>query len=180
MNISLFFVFSLSLFIIYCWFFVEKNAFGADVQYWCRLWSRCHVFGFFNFFRLHQRQKTKKRLSFLIHSDSILFDSFENAIYEQRFSSFPPIYQHFSSEIHNNIKRNDLSLKCHDRYVDVRTKNAMGISCNHLFKLFVRLICFDYWIERLLNKRNPCCFLNIFYVGKKAHTHTHLIEILWK
>lgn len=124
------------------------------------------------FFRLHQRQKTKKRLSFLIHSDSILFDSFENAIYGQRFSSFPPIYQHFSSEIHNNIKRNDLSLKCHDRYVDVRPENAMGISCNHLFKLFVRLICFDYWIERLLNKRNPCCFLNIFFSSAKKHTHT--------
>lgn len=43
----LFFCIFSSSFTVDSW---KKNAFAADVQYWCRLWSRCHVFGFFNFF----------------------------------------------------------------------------------------------------------------------------------
>lgn len=96
------------------------------------------------------KTKTKKRLSFLIHSDSILFDSLKMQSMDRdlaRFLLFISVFHQRNTIILNIMicLRRERERE-HDHYM--YAENAVGISCNRLVSLFV---CLFAWFVLILD-----------------------------
>lgn len=148
-------------------------------------------------------QKTKRRLTFLIHcrdfvwecnlldGDSELLSCFRCFPLSLSFSLLLCIYQHFSSKHHNNIKCNDLSrnntiVRCTKHYDYALWEFSPVVIVR--FTCLFGLICFDFrFSARVLNDEQTYSLLWLllfFCFASLLILHSIFLgisfELLWK